>query len=87
MENTLFYIFLFLIYPVLMLGTILFCTRKKEESKLSFENEISFYSDDLEIFQADEDKEDIEIDSLKSDNELHILEDDEDDQLLDLMMD
>lgn len=33
MENTLFYIFLFLIYPVLMLGTVLLCTRKQDEQK------------------------------------------------------
>jgi len=35
MENTLFYIFLFLIYPVLMFGTVLFCTRKREENRLT----------------------------------------------------
>lgn len=33
MENTLFYIFLFLIYPVIMFGTVLLCTRKQDEQK------------------------------------------------------
>lgn len=54
MENTLFYIFLFLIYPVLMFGTVLYCTAKKEETKPEKT------SDNLEMYAGDEDL--IEID-------------------------
>lgn len=86
MENTLFYIFLFLIYPVLMFGTVLFCSRKKEEEKpemlLASNSEVK--TEDMNL-QNERLKRESEITFEKDD--FSVLEDDEDDQFLDLMKD